>query len=79
MELFKRYVKGVTQSCTHFFITEAGISSYPGAELFIERITEIVYSSDTSGIIILLILLSIYNKGFTLECILLASVLPTEI
>ena len=60
-----------------FFITEAGISSYPGAELFIERITD-YSSSDTSGIIILT-LLSTYNKGFTLECILLASVLQTEI
>ena len=50
---------------------ETGISSYPGAELFIERITEIISFSDTSGMITLSTLLFTYNRGLMLECLLL--------
>ena len=50
---------------------ETGISSNPGAELFIEKITEIISSSDISGMITLSTLLFTYNRGFILECLLL--------
>ena len=42
----------------HFFITEAGMSSYPGAEFFSDFITEITASCEISGITILLGILS---------------------
>ena len=49
---------------------ETGISSYPGTELFIKRITEIISFSDTSGMITLSTLLFTYNRGLMLECLL---------
>ena len=63
----------------HFFITEVCMSSYPGAEFLSDFITEITASYEISGITILLGILSTYNNGFTLQCILFARMLPIEI